>query len=399
MLKALHNPDFARLFLSNFISEIGTQIYRIAIPVWAYSFTHSAVVAAGVLSAQFAASLLITPLLSPLADTCDRRKLMIASEALSGVAVALLPLFFMQSPAGWIAVAFLIGTMQSLGNPAVNAVIPELVPSDDLDAANSLIMLPRRSLEMVFLGLAGVLVAWLGAETAFWIDATSFFISAFILIGMRPLPGRGKRTDSYWEMVIAGIRYIFNNPTTKFVIGILAPVAMFGAVDATVPPVMATDFFAAGDAQRGSIYYGFMEAFFAAGAVLGLFVAPYLSAKFSRRAAFIGGIALFGLAEVSIGIMPILVVILILLSILGLANQIFLVPARSMLQEGIDSEYMGRAMSAWGAIMSGSALVGMMLGGFLAQYFGPFQAFLIGGLGVLFMATIGWLRSNKQLQN
>ena len=393
MLKALQNPDFARLFLSNFISEIGTQIYRIAIPVWAYSFTGSAVVAAGVLSAQFAANLLITPLLSPLVDTYDRRKLMIISEALSGVAVAMLPLFFMHSPAGWIFIAFLIGTMQSLGNPAVSAVIPDLVPSDDLDAANSLIMLPQRSLEMVFLGLAGVLVAWLGAEAAFWIDAVSFLLSALVLVGMRPLPGHGNRSGSYWGMVVAGIKYIFSNPTTKYVIGILAPVAMFGAVDATVPPVMATKVFAGGDGQLGSMYYGFMEAFFAVGAVLGLFLAPRLSASLSRRVAFIGGIALFGVIEVAIGLFPFLAAVLTLLAMLGIANQIFLVPARSMLQEGIDAEFMGRAMSAWGAIMSGSALVGMMLGGFLAQYLGPFQAFLIGGIGVLAMATIGWLRN------
>ena len=393
MLKALQNPDFARLFLSNFISEIGTQIYRIAIPVWAYTSTGSAVVAAGVLAAQFAASLLITPLLSPLVDTYDRRKLMIASEALSGVAVALLPLFFMHSPAGWIFVAFLIGTMQSLGNPAVSAVIPDLVSSDDLDAANSLIMLPKRSLEMVFLGLAGVLVAWLGAKTAFWIDAVSFFLSALVLLGMRPLPGHGNRSGGYWEMVVAGIRYIFSNRVTRYVIGILAPVAMFGAVDATVPPVLATKVFAGGDGQLGSMYYGFMEAFFAVGAVLGLFIAPRLSAKLSRKTAFIAGIALFGVVEVAIGVSPYLAAILILLMVLGAANQIFIVPARSMLQEGIDAEFMGRAMSAWGAIMSGSALVGMMLGGFLAQYLGPFQAFLVGGLGVLLMATIGWMRN------
>ena len=393
MLKALRNPDFARLFLSNFISEIGTQIYRIAIPVWAYSATGSAIVAAGVLAAQFAAKLVINPLLSPLADIYDRKWLMIISEAFSGVAVAMLPLFFMNSPAGWIFVAFLIGTMQSLGNPAVNAVIPDLVPGDDLDAANSLIMLPQRSLEMVFLGLAGVLVAWLGAKTAFWIDAASFFFSALVLIGMRSLPAHGNASGGYWQMVVAGVRYIFNNPVTRYVIGILAPVAMFGAVDATVPPVLATQVFAHGDSQLGSMYYGFMEAFFAIGAVLGLLLAPRVSASFSRKLAFIGGIALFGLAEVAIGMSPYLVAVLLFLAVLGVANQIFLVPARSMLQEGIDSEYMGRAMSAWGAVMSGSALVGMMLGGFLAQYLGPYQAFLVGGVGVLVMAALGWARS------
>jgi len=392
MLKALRNPDFARLFLANFISEIGTQIYRIAIPVWAYSYTGSAIVAAAVLAAQFAAKLLITPLLSPLADIYDRKKLLVASESLSALAVALLPLFFMSSPTGWVLVAFLIGSMQSLGKPAINAVIPDLVSDADLEAANSLIMLPQRSLEMVFLGLAGVLVAYLGAKTAFWIDAVSFLLSALVLAGMRPLPAHGSGRGSYWGMVVDGVDYILRTPATRYVIGVLAPVAMFGAVDATVPPVMATQYFAGGDSKLGSMLYGFMEAGFAAGAVLGLLIAPIVSSSTSRRLAFLGGIALFGVVEVLIGASRWFYLILLLLGILGVANQIFLVPARSMLQSGIEPGYMGRTMSAWGAIMSGSALVGMMLGGFLAQYLGPFTAFLIGGVGVLIMAAIGWMR-------
>ena len=395
MLKALQNPDFARLFVSNFISEIGTQIYRIAIPVWAYSATGSALVAAGVVAAQFAAKLLVTPLLSPLADIYDRKWLMVTSEALSGVAVALLPLFFMQSPAGWIAVAFLIGSMQSLGDPAVYAVVPELVPKTDLDAANSLIMLPQRTLEMVFLGLAGVLVAVLGAAAAFWTDAVSFFLSAAVLLGLRPLPAGGRYEGGYWQMVTAGVKYIVNNPVARYVIGILAPAAMLGAVDATVPPVLATQVFAAGNERLGSMYYGFMEASFATGAVLGIFLAPWLSARVSRRLAFVGGLLLFGLVEAGVGLSPYLVAVLVLLAVLGIANQIFLVPARSMLQQGIAKEYMGRAMSAWGAIMSGSALVGMMLGGFLAQYLGPAQAFVVGGLGVFLTALAGWRRSRN----
>jgi len=393
MLRTLQNPNFLRLFVSNFISEIGTQIYRIAIPVWAFSATGSAIVSAGVISAQFAAELILAPLLSPLSDIYDRKKLIIASEALSGVAVAMLPLFFMHNPAGWIFVAFLIGAMQSFGTPAVNAAIPELVPNEELDAANSLIMLPRRSLEMVFLGLAGILVAWLGAQTAFWIDAISFELSALVLLGMRPLPAGGRPSEGYWEMVVSGVRYLFTNPIARYVIGILAPVAMFGAVDATVPPILATEIFAQGNDQLGSMYYGFMEAFFAVGAVIGLLLAPKVSASVTRKLAFIGGITLFGMAEVAIGLIPYLIATLLFLSILGIANQIFLIPARSMLQENIKPEFMGRAMSGWGAIMSGSALIGMMLGGFLAQYIGPFQAFLVGGLGVLTMAFLGYVRN------
>lgn len=394
MLKVLQNPDFARLFIANFISEVGSQIYRIAIPVWAYTQTESALTAAMVIAAQFFAKMVVGPLLSPLPDLYDRKQLMFWSEALSAVAVALLPLFFMQSVAGWVFVALLIGVLQSIGDPAVSTVVPELVGKEDLDAANSLIELPRRSLEMVFMGIAGVLVGLLGAYAAFWIDAVSFALSALVLMTLRPLPapGDGMGKSGYWGMVAGGLRYVLSNPVTRYVIGVLAPAAMFGAIDATVPPVLATQVFAGGDDQLGSMYYGFMEAAFATGAVLGLLAVTTVTKRFSRPLAFLGGLVVFGVAELLIGVFEFWGPVLVFLAVMGFTNQIFIVPARSLIQLGVEPRFLGRVMAAWGAVMGGAALVGMMLGGFLAQYFGPQQAFIIGGGGVLAAALFGWVR-------
>ncbi len=394
MLKVLQNPDFARLFLSNLVSEVGTQIYRIAIPVWAYTLTGSALTTAAVIAAQFLANLVVGPLLSPLPDLYDRKKLMIWSEALSAGAVAMLPLFFMHSVQGWVLVAFLIGVLQALGNPAVNAVVPQLVSEDDLDAANSLISLPRRSLEAVFMGLAGVLVGLLGARTAFWIDAVSFALSAWMLVGLRPLPapGDGQALSGYWSMVVDGLRYVVRNPVSRYVVSVLAPAAMFGAVDATVPPVLATTVFAGGDPRQGAMFYGLMEAVFAVGAVLGLVAVASVTQRVSRATALIGGLVVFALAEMFIGVFTSWWPVLVFLAVMGFMNQIFIVPARSLIQLGVEPRYLGRVMSAWGAVMGGAALTGMMLGGFLAESLGPQPAFAIGGAGVLAAAVMGWTK-------
>ena len=394
MLKVLRNRDFARLFTSNFISEVGTQIYRIAIPVWAFNLTGSALTTAAVIAAQFLAKLVVGPLLSPLPDLYDRKRLMFWSEALSAGAVALLPLFFMHSVPGWIFVAFLIGVLQAIGDPAVNTVVPELVGEDDLDAANSLIEFPRRSLEMVFMGLAGVIVGLLGARTAFWIDAVSFALSALVLLGLRPLPapGEGTTRGGYWYMVVDGLRYVFRNPVTRYVVGVLAPAAMFGAIEATVPPVLATEVFANGDAQRGAMFYGLMEAVFAVGAVLGLLAVASVTQRYPRAMAFLGGLMTFALAEMFIGVFTSWIPVLAFLAVMGFMNQIFIVPARSLIQLGVEARYLGRVMAAWGAVMGGAALVGMMLGGVLAEFLGPAQAFIVGGAGVLAAALSGWIR-------
>ncbi|WP_457629230.1 MFS transporter [Oceanithermus sp.] len=389
MLKVLQNPDFGRLFASHFVSEIGNQIYRIALMAWAYQLTGSPALAAGVMVFSMLAQAIVAPLVAPLADVRERKRLLVFSEVTSGFAVMLLPLFFMNSIVGIYLVAFLVAGVQRLGEPAVMAIVPEMVEKDDLDAANSLIMLPQRSLEMVFLGLAGLLVATLGAKAAFWIDAASFFLAALVLLGMRDFPAKDEPSGSYWSMVVDGLSYIAKNPTARFVVGVLAPAAALGAVEGSVAVVLATDVLAKGDAKLGTIYYGFLDAAMAAGAVLGLFVVPYVTARYSRRAAFLVGLALFGIFEAAIGFTSWVGWAMLFFALAGIVNQIFIVPARTMLQESADPKFMARLFGGWGAAMSTATVIGFALGGFLAEWIGVSNAFIVAGVGVFLVAVAG----------
>ena len=167
---------------------------------------------------------------------------------------------------------------------------------------------------------------------------------------------------------------------------------MFGAVEISVPPVLATQVFAGGDERLGSLYYGTMDAVFATGAVIGILIVPLVTQRIPRAVALLGGLGAFGLAEALIGVSPSLWLVLVFLGLMGIFNQIFIVPARSLIQSGVEARYLGRVMAAWGAVMGGAALVGMMLGGVLAEFLGPAQAFIVGGAGVLAAALSGWIR-------
>ncbi len=391
MLKVLRHPDFLRLFISLFITEAGNQIYRIAIMSWTYNYTKSPILTAGVMVAQMTASVVIGPLLAPLADSYERRGLLVLSEASSALVVVLLPLFLMHSIWGILLAAFAVGSLERLGNPVIMAILPEIVDKDDLDAANSLLLLPQRTLEFVFLGLAGVLVATLGPQTAFWIDAVSFALSALVLLGLRRLPAHGEPQGGYWEQVLEGVRFLWDNPTARFVVGVLAPAASFGAVEMAVAVVLAKDVLAAGNATTGTIYYGLLDASMAVGALLGLFAVPLIMRNFPRKVVFLGSLALFGIFEALAGVSGWIVWAMLFFALSGIVNQLFIVPARVMLQESSAPETRARLFGAWGAAMSLAMLVGISLGGVLAELAGPSMAFVIAGAGVFAVAALAWL--------
>lgn len=82
-----------------------------------------------------------------------------------------------------LVVAFLIGVLEAFFRPARTAIIPNLVPEDELDSANSLTQITF-SLSQILFAVGGVVVMAVGSFTAFYVDAASFFLSAVFLLAI-----------------------------------------------------------------------------------------------------------------------------------------------------------------------------------------------------------------------
>lgn len=76
--------------------------------------------------------------------------------------------------------------LRDLHDPIQNAVVPDLVPEEEVDEANGLILLADRISEVLFVGAAGVLVAWVGPAYAFYLDALTYLASGLLLAGLPP---------------------------------------------------------------------------------------------------------------------------------------------------------------------------------------------------------------------
>jgi predicted MFS family arabinose efflux permease len=271
-------------------------------------------------------------------------------------------------------------------------VVPDLVPEADLDNANGLIMFAQRIAEVAFVGLAGLLVALVGAAPAFYIDGATFLLSALIVKGLPQLdPGAGSES-AYWARVGEGLRHLVENPPVRRTVLTLAAAAMFGSVEAVLGVVLAVTVLGVGSAG-----FGVMEAAIALGAVLGTLVIPRLIQRTSRERLFIYGLLAFGLLEASIGLAPHYTWVLIVYLLSGALNMIFIVPARSILQLNTPPALRTRTFSAFGAVMNAAVLFGTIVGGALEGPLGAQMVFVIAGLGVSGVVVVTLVRDRLAL--
>ncbi|GAA6756884.1 MFS transporter [Thermus thalpophilus] len=381
-MKALRHKSFARLLLAYLVSQAGSKIHRVALLVLIYLLTENALWVSLTLGVQLLGTVVFSPLLSTWADTQDRKRLLVWSDLLRAPLVALIPLLGAKSLPFLLLLVFLIELLRNLHDPIQNAVVPDLVPKEEVDEANSLILLADRLSEVLFVGAAGVLVAAVGPAYAFYLDAATYLASGLLLLGLPSLKPERMPKAGFFARVKEGLGHLWQTPSIRRAVGTLFAAAAFGSVETALGVVLAIKWL-----QVGSAGFGFMEAAMALGAILGGLALPRLLAKVPRERLFLLALLLFGLFEASVGLFPVFAWVLLAFFVGGFLNMAFIVPARSILQLNTPQEMRGRIFAAFGAVMNAAVFIGTMLGGALEGPLGAPTVFLLAGLGVSLAAT------------
>jgi MFS family permease len=371
------HKSFARLFYSNFISAIGNNIHRIALMVLVYSLTEEALWVSLTLGVQLVTSVVVGPLVSTWSDSQERRKLLVITDLIRVPLVLLIPLVGMKSLAILLILVIAMEFLRILHDPVIWAVVPELVSEEEMDTANSLMLFTGRFAEVVFVGLAGLLVAAVGAAPAFWIDSATFLASGLIVLGLPRIESDQNGESGYWSRVKEGIEHILKNPSIRRTVGTLFAAAMFGSVEGVLGVVLAVSIL-----NVGSSGFGVMEAGMALGAILGTLIVPKIASRIGRDMLFLLGLLGYGLFEASIGLYPKFSWVLLAFFVSGVLNMAFLVPARSILQLHTPPALRTRTFAAFGAVMNTAVLVGTILGGTLEEPLGVSLVFILAGVGV-----------------
>lgn len=217
ILRPLKNRDFRLLWSAMTISLFGDGLYLVAI-VWQTYLIKNVPSAFGIVSVAWSLPMVLFLLVGGVvSDRFDRRNVMIFSDVVRGVAIlgmGILSLAGLIELWHLIVLAALYGVGQAFFGPSFGAIVPDLVPEDQLVQANALDNFVRPSAER-FAGpaLGGFVVAIWSPGGAFVLDALTFSLSALILFRLKPRPIKheGSRSSS-WKEVKEGFAFVRSQP-------------------------------------------------------------------------------------------------------------------------------------------------------------------------------------------
>lgn len=370
------SADFRRLFASGLVTYLGSMITYVAIPFQIATITGS-YVAVGLIGLAELVPLIFFGLYGgSLADSVDRRKMILATEIAAAVAVTLLTVnALLPNPHVWpiYVIAMVLASVDGLQRPSMEAIVPRIVRHDLLSAAAALTALRWQVGMIVGPAIGGLLLAAGGVRFAYAIDALSFVVSVGILRRLSRSAGRPIAAASAGlAHVLDGLRYAWRR---KDLLGTYAIdlIAMTFAFPYVLFPFLAEELDAVW--ALGLLY--------SAGAV-GSMVVSLTSGwtksihRYGRAIAFAA--MGWGAAIALVGLTDSLVVVLVLLAIAGAADMVSGIFRSTMWNQTIPDEMRGRMAGIEVLSYSIGPLLGQVRSSTAASLTSLRASFVSGGL-------------------
>lgn len=332
------------------------------------------------------------------ADRVNRKMMIIVSD--STIALATLGLaLLMSSGIDDLWLIFLVMAVRSVGAgvqmPAVSALLPQIVPADQLMRVNGINSSIQSALGLLApVAAAGVYSAM--SLTAILLIDVATAIVGLTLLGFVAVPtlARVASADkpSYFADLQDGIRYIFGNHLVRWVMAIFGLVFLLIVAPSNLSPLMVVRNFGTEVWMLTAL-----EISFGVGMLIGGILIAVVASKLDRLSAIIGSSVLFGLLAIGMGFTTNLFVFYGLFFIVGVAVPAFSTSAMTLLQETVEPERQGRVFGFVGIVMAVAMPLGMAVLGPLADVF-PVEGLLIitGAMTVVVVAFAVFLPAGRR---
>jgi MFS family permease len=396
---ALGSRDFRLLWVGLLVSNAGTWMQNVAQGWVIYNLTNDPV-ALGAMGLAFGAPMVLFPLVGGVvADRFDRLtllKLTQTSSLLLAVVLAVLTWLGIVQFWHFFVLALLASTVLAFDNPARQALIPDLVPREDLMSAISLNSVSFTGAQLVGPALAGLILAAFGSDmlragaTVFLVNAVSFLAVLVPLFFIEPrhgAPRGGPGQGSQGNPLLDGLRYVRSQPQLVLLIGTVAVASMFGRSFTYLLPIFARDVLAVGGEGLG-----WLNTAAGAGTILaGLYLAGS-GHRLSRRALIVGGVVGLTAAIYGFALSHSYSLSLALLGIAGAASTAITASVATQIQTTVPGQLRGRVMSLNTLCLIGLNPIGSAVSASLAKVM-PIQTALAVTASAMLLYLLATLRT------
>jgi MFS family permease len=387
------SPPFRMLWLGEVVSHIGRHITVVALPFQVYELTRSPLAVGLIGLVQFVPLVVLSPVGGALADSMDRRKLMLLTQmGLVGTSLLFVGGAIAERPPLWFlyTVAAASAALAALDSPARTAAIPNLVGRDRLSSALALNQVLFQVSDIAGPALGGLLIARFGLVWAYAVDTLSFLAAIAAILALprlHPKRAEGELAVRGLTAIRQGFSYLRGRRVLQSTFLIDLNAMIFGMPRALFP-VLALDVFGVGPGGFGLLY-----AAPAVGALVGALLTGWVRRVRHQGRAVLWAVAAWGLAIVGFGLSTqAFWLALGFLAVAGASDVISAIFRGTILQESVPDSLRGRLSSIHFMVVVGGPRLGDLEAGAVAQLSTPVFSVVSGGVaclaGVVLLAVL-----------
>jgi MFS family permease len=401
----LLNRNFVLLWMGQAVSQLGSQVYVIAMVFWIKHATDSARLIGSMMMLSSIPNVILSGIGGVFADRHSRRKIIVCSDLLRSVLVLSLAGLLYLAPHAtntiivwFMGVAFCMSATAAFFIPAMSAAIPDLAPQNAVGKANSLRQTTAQLIVFIGQGLGGMLFRLLGGPLIVLINGLSFLfaaVSEFFIRIPQKIPersgGRKERFDAFKKETAEGLRYVWKGPGLRRLFFFSAIFNFF-----TMPVIVLLPFYVEDFLKVQIDWYGYLVATFGVGVLMGALSTGFIKLRGKVRARLMNSFAIFNSLIVgSLGFVSDVKVALMLAFLIGALGSFNGINIATILQMSTPSEIRGRAFGLLSTLSGSIAPIGMGLGGFMYDLVNRNITLIYVGCGVV-MALLSLLVSTSR---
>ena len=316
----------------------------------------------------------------PVADTLNRRQILFVTQtAMALVAMVLALLTFTGHITIWYIylLTAIQATAVAFDGPARQAMIPNIVPAEDLPSAFSMSSIAQNAGSIIGPALTGIVIVAFGQGYTYFFNSVSFLavIIALVLIG--PVLQDTRKSGIHLRAALEGIRFIFSRPIILSTM-LMDFVATFFASANTMMPIVAKDIL-----KVGEIGYGWLSSAQAIGSVAAGVVVSQVQKLRKQGPIFLIAVVIFGLATVLFGASSAFAIAMLALILMGAADAVSTIIRNTIRQLNTPDHIRGRMTAVNQIFFQGGPQLGEVESGIVASLFGVPASIISGGIGCI----------------
>ena len=378
-LGVLRNRNLSFYLSARFLGTLAVQMQSVAVGWQVYQITGSLFDLGLIGLAQFAPFLVLILWAGHVADRHDRRKIIVFCMLTQLLVSALLLTFtFSGSKVVWpvFAVLVLFGSARAFMMPASQAVLRNLVPDKDFGQAVALSSSTFHVAVIAGPVLGGLLYVF-GPVFVYSVSAALLLVSVILMASANSAPQARSTAPVSWHTLLEGLRFVWSRPIVLGAISLDLFAVLFGGATALLPA------YAHDVLHAGPTALGWLRTAPGAGAALCSIALAFFPLRRHVGAWMFGGVAVFGLAVLTLGFTDQFAVALAALFILGAGDMVSVYVRHLLVQYETPDEIRGRVSAVNSVFIGASNELGEFESGITAGWLGLTRAILLGGAATL----------------